>query len=532
MHAGPTAMSALPKNTPRRVVPRWRTSATAATTGELTPIPTQEPVLDNQRAQEEVQRVAGDFRWNRTVGHAADLLSAAVVLNRPAIGVEAARFLLTAPREAGPVASELAQRIVATVEAGHNELLGSPQVSLRFDGTVIARSAIKPGNIRDDVHELRQRLRDDPRNALGWLDLSRLYAGLGQNNKALRAVHAALALAPDNRFALRSAARLLLHVGHEDEAHGVLKRSNATRHDPWLMAAEIAIATVASLPPRTVKLARSALNARRHAAYHLGEVASALATLEANAGSTKAARKLFRQALEDPTENAVAQAEWAARNLRLFDFDPGLLSKPRTFEANTWAAYVSERWTDALAHAHSWLADEPFSGRAAGMGSVVAGVALEEFDTALEFARQGIRTNPDDQTLQNNLVFMLAEAGRVEEAALEHKRLRSTGLEGTARVMWLANTGLLEYRAGRIDSGRALYEQAIALAREKNPELELVAATFWAGEELRAFPSGHHDATRIDVILSDARKKGTPDLRLALARVKRILARQRGKPSQ
>jgi len=72
-------------------------------------------------------------------------------------------------------------------------------------------------------------------------------------------------------------------------------RREAMGRDPWLMAAEIAVATVAELPAKMVTLARAALVGRRHDPYHLGEVASALATLEANAGNNKAARKLFQR---------------------------------------------------------------------------------------------------------------------------------------------------------------------------------------------------------------------------------------------
>jgi hypothetical protein len=57
-------------------------------------------------------------------------------------------------------------------------------------------------------------------------------------------------LAPNHRFALRSAARFFLHVGKPDDAQTILRRSEATRRDPWLMAAEIAVSTVADRTPR------------------------------------------------------------------------------------------------------------------------------------------------------------------------------------------------------------------------------------------------------------------------------------------
>jgi hypothetical protein len=60
----------------------------------------------------------------------------------------------------------------------------------------------------------------------------------------------ALQLAPQNRHVLRSAARLFLHVGDPECAHDLVARNDATKNDPWLIAAEIAIAYLLIAPSR------------------------------------------------------------------------------------------------------------------------------------------------------------------------------------------------------------------------------------------------------------------------------------------
>jgi hypothetical protein len=89
----------------------------------------------------------------------------------------------------------------------------------------------------------------------------------------------ALRLAPDDRFILRSAARLLVHVGDSDGALEVLRHSDRTKIDPWLSAAEISIASTADRPSRFAKSAAHIVTGDRFPARQTTELASALATL-------------------------------------------------------------------------------------------------------------------------------------------------------------------------------------------------------------------------------------------------------------
>jgi tetratricopeptide (TPR) repeat protein len=503
-------VSALPKNLPRRIVPRWRTSDAAEATGELAPLPVREPIMHPEGDQEELARASSDFGRERTIGHAAELLSVAVALEVPDAARAAASFILEKREQAGEAASAVARRVVAGEEP-----FASPVTEPTTTET------------REVVQRTRRRIHEDARNVLAWLDLSRAYAAAGVADKAETAMRAALTLAPDHRFVLRSAARFFLHVGKPDEAHAYLRRSPASLHDPWLMAAEIAVATVAERSPKLVKAARSALASGHFTPFHIGEVASSLATLEVSAGSAKAARRLFRQALLDPTENSIAQAEWTARDVGLIEFDPSLLKREGTYEANTAAAYVGERWVDALAHARRWLADEPFSGRAAAIGSVIAGVALEEVDEAVRFARQGVRTDPSDLLLQNNLVFTLTETGCLDEAERVHLRIPHKSLTGTDRVIWLANTGLIAFRRGDLELGRKCYGMAVSVAREmKDARLERLAEIYRLGEEIRA-GGGADRSAEIARVVSEAQTKPTPDVRIAVYRLERIRERSR-----
>ena len=64
----------------------------------------------------------------------------------------------------------------------------------------------------------------------------------------------------------------------------LLRKNSRTSYDPWLMAAEIAAAAVAEKTPRFAKIGGLFLVTSDVGPFHTSELASALASLEMNAG--------------------------------------------------------------------------------------------------------------------------------------------------------------------------------------------------------------------------------------------------------
>ena len=143
-----------------------------------------------------------------------------------------------------------------------------------------------------------------------------------------------------------------------------------------------------------------------------------MGTLEAEAGKSKAGRKLTEYSLLDPTENAVAQADWLVRKTRMNIF----VNSRNSNEAAAWKASRSQQWVVALNEARLWLEDQPFSSRPSSIGSHLAGV-LDQHDAAIEFARLGLLSNGDDFNLMNNLAFSLLNQGQLHEARSIIERL-------------------------------------------------------------------------------------------------------------
>lgn len=431
---------------------------------------------------------------NKTLMFAQDLVSAASVLGEGEGAREAALAVLESPS-----ASELAKSVAARVLDPTADELDEDD----FDPFDVAA-------LRRQVSRLRGRLHNDPRAALTWAEIARTYAALGQGEKAADAMHIALVMAPQDRFLLRSAARLSLHRGEPDRAHRLLTAAPRLREDPWLLSAEIAIAPLAGHTSRNHGHARRLLESGRFRPHTISELASALGTDALAAGDRRGLRKFLSASLEDPTENAVAQAEWVSRQDQSFEFDRSWLGVEDSFEARAHFFARQSEQLQALENAHAWLREQPFAKGPAVFGSYRAAL-IRKYDLSVLFARVGLQANPDDYMLRNNLIFALASADRVVEARAELdlliEQIHTKTLEDDWGLTIEATSGLVAFREGDAAAGRRAYERVIRLARD--PWLRAVAAILLAREEAHAHTGLGAEAERSARELVESAKSET-----------------------
>lgn len=463
-------MSTFDDKKERRVVPRWRQALATVAAGDFLPFVPDGTGERQLPSMASLERRMEEWRRNPTVAFASDAVGVAVAIGRPGQAHDAARFILEHETEATLAAKRLAR------------------VALDLETTEETETDSSPESMGQTIRKLRGRLREGPRNSLAWIDLARSYLVIGQTDQAVKSMRRALALEPDNRFALRSAARLYVHRREPEEALRVLRKSERTKTDPWLLASEAAVATILGRSPKFIKNAKAAIGSRSIDPKHTSELASALATLKLLDGSQREARKLFRHAMLAPNDNSIAQIEWASRQLPSFTIPKELLTRPRTFEARAWEAYRKQNWLESFNEAVRWQDDEPFSSRPAWMGTFVGSVFVQDYVRVEEMARRALLARPIDFALRNNLVFTLASANNLEKASQEAAAMPAKLLvDERNRAVWKATLGLLAFRTGSIEEGRALYNKTIAHLSEMDDRDGLAyAAAFLAREELRA----------------------------------------------
>lgn len=489
----------------RKVVPRWRSSQRTIALGELASL--RQPANVPQLRGDLARRIA-EWEQKRSFSFAADLLTCAFVLGDYEAAKNAAQYVL----EQNPEFRSI--RRIARIILG----IDGPQALPDEPESTEHHSREKLGK---RIHGLRIRAQEEPRNSLLWTDLALDYATVGDSGHATRAIRIALSLAPFNRLVLRSAARLYLHLDDYDSAHQLLEHSERTRFDPWLLAAEIAVASARRRTSKLVKVARRMFDSQTFAVHHMSELYAAVATLEWESGNRRTGRRLLHRALESPTENSVAQAAWIHRNVGGFALEERVLAP--SHEAMAWSHFCDGRWEEAVAEGSLWLFDQPFSNRPASFCSFIYAVCLEDYKKSANIAQLGLMANPTHFLLRNNYVFSLIQMERLTEAREILDRIEPDYLDEREKIVWAATQGLLRIREGNIIEGRQLYVDAIRTAEKKNwPRLAGMAKLHLALEEHRAGSSGFVERAREAV--DSSKKLNYAELDRLIVRVETLIS--------
>ncbi|KQX55440.1 hypothetical protein ASE71_19600 [Ensifer sp. Root954] len=408
----------------------------------------------------ELSEVSATFERDRNVAHAMELLFLRPLTEPSQTMVAAARLVLET--------MDLPKAVYTSAKS----VLGMQQRPIVPDD--------EPTNL---IRLFRNELRLNPRNSVAHVELARSWATTGKPEKARDHFRIALSLAPTSRFVLRAAARFFVHLGTPEYAWRVMK--DAAKYDPWVAAASISVAQLTNLPmPRSRELV--GMIERVADPQQTSELAAALATAELEAGNVKRAKKLFRESALAPTDNVVAQLEWAW-NRHGITFDNALLQKELAFEARAAHLAKDEQWSGVVDACEMWLQDEPFSVRPAFEGGFVASELLHDTQKALEFVRRGLLANPYDPGLLNNYAFFLAHQGDLDAAGRTLAQARKLVIEQRSLISIDATQGFIEFRRGNHDAGAQLYGVAIDRANKLGMvKAKQLAFIRYVTEEVRA----------------------------------------------
>ena len=469
----------------RRVVPSWRSFGKSTMLGELNSFQVENK---NKEQETSIEDYVIDWKLNRTIIHASDLLSAAISNNKknsPNV-VDAANFILENKSKSTPSQISLAHHIL------NNKL--PVELSLRFKEVNIDKllSLSNPEPIREKIRETKNLLRAYSGNPIWYVELSRYYSILGQEENAIWAMKTALHFAPNNRFVLRCATRLFAHCHNEktnylEYIHNFLRTSPMTITDPWLTSAEISIATIQKRTSKLIKKGIELINSKNISPFNFTELASSIGTVELLNGSTKKSREYFNKSLISPNDNSLAQLEWASTKDSQLNFNPNNFSVDMNFEAMALDAYRNTEYDTALENAAKWFFDMPFSLRPILFASNLASTILKDQAKSISFLNAGLISHPYDPLLINNLAYALALDDKPNEAFEKLNKIRSDAhIEQTTQICLDATRGLACIRAGFLDQGRQLYLSAIEKTKEiSNQELNWTAILNYAREEIR-----------------------------------------------
>ncbi len=473
----------------RRVIPRWRelkdtVPAELRSAAGLQPkAPLSDDLLNNEYIK---------WQENPTLENAFDVLCVAQLSKEQALAYGPAEQILK-EKNVKPEAQKLAE----TIRRGKR-----PSV-IEFDSSVnISPEVIKKEN-ELKIRQAKLRLKDEPRNGLLWLDLARFQLNVGNTEKAKDAMRIAMASAPSSRLVLRGAVNFWTHQEKYDEAHDVVKSSDLLETDPWIQAAEIAAASKAERKPKSIKKGMRAVDDGNFSLIHISELAASIGTEEWKSGNSKAAKKLLRKGLLQPTENAVAQAIWLNTDLNM-EIDPQGLGVAKAYEARTATALNTDDYEEAVRNCLLWCLDEPYSPVPTVQGSFISSTFLGDDKTALKFYEIAKLSNNLNFNIINNAAVACAHVGDLVCA----RTLLSQIYPKVRHPVATATAGLIEFRAGNVSEGRRLYEKALDEAVElKSADIEFRARVHWLSEEIAAesIPSSIVDKVikSLDTVVED-----------------------------
>jgi len=462
-------MTAIFDDRNRQIVPRWYPYRIAWELGELaSATPIEKP---ESKSMGEFERKCHDWQLHRRLPYAIEVVGTALLFNitRNPVATEAAEFIISKESSASDVAVQLARQYINADRTGEYTL---PNTCFEDESAV-----------HQMIASLKVYAREYPSNAVAWCDLAYYYSILGQIKHAETCMGTATYISRDNRFILRSAARCFLHLGAPDKALWLLRKSNLSKSDPWVISAEIAIAEAFKQSPKLVKRAQYVMQDSRFFPKSTSELAGTLGTLELKNGNKNKAKKLLKLSLIDPNENALAQAVWLTPDLGKEDFISGIKVIAQ-YEADARSFFRKKDYSSALNSSMAWLRFQPFSARPAVFGSYVASVCLRDDAKAADIIRRAMCASAESFLLQNNYAFALASIGKLDDAdyAIE-KAARLQSNEGERNVL-NATRGLIHFRRGNIAQARELYQKAIdGFHKRGNDHSKALALLFWAREE-------------------------------------------------
>jgi hypothetical protein len=245
------------------------------------------------------------------------------------------------------------------------------------------------------------------------------------------------------------------------------------------MSAELSISMIADEDPQSYKRAKAIIDADDLEPWHTGELHGALGTMALHDRRVGKVGKLFARSLRKPTENAIAQAQWAANAHAAVAVPDEMVNRPYSYEAFALRARAQSEWSQVVEACFGWGAMEPTSARPLVLGAFSAGVALGDGAAMIQFTDRLMLGASHDPMVVNNHAVALAYLGRLVEAQTTLDRINPKSISDHVRVFYEATRGLIAYRHGDRDLGMELYLHAAELPGAKeNPAV--MGQLFWA----------------------------------------------------
>lgn len=447
-------MAADLNTTKRHVIPRWRNLKSTIVARELSgcKIAIQENAnIDTSLLLEKIKL----FNEESSIVNAAELVISGYVYKEKFDDIKkAAGFLI-----------KNKTKITNSLYSVANELFKPIEKKEENKVELFSFNSLKE-DLWGIIRDLKRKTSLYPFNPISWIEMSRFYLILGHLDKSKWAAEIAIHLAPNNRYIVRSAARLFIHCEKLERAQYIVRNANGYLYDPWLLSTEISISSLMGRSSRFIKHSNEIINSKNYSPLSISELCSSIATLQYEAGNIKNTRRLLDLSLIDPNDNSLAQASWMLSHLHNFEIDCTNLNVPNSFEALTYINALEHKFELAYKNSIKWFLDQPFSSHSTIFASYLAGTALNKYSEAVDLIDFGLKANPNNFLLLNNKSFYQVCDNQVENAKLVFSRISKKSLNKRETAIYNATDGLINCAQNNTTTGLTKYDEAINIAKD------------------------------------------------------------------
>ncbi|MEX2604751.1 MAG: hypothetical protein WD361_11130 [Gracilimonas sp.] len=440
----------------RILIPRWRDFQKTTNTGELSSLSNPNRNFDFEK---KIKQKIDQWEKNKNTQDAIYIVNQSITTNTTKLATEPAKYLLKNKKLISKPLTKLCESIIEGKESINN------------NSTVEKISQIN-GLIQSKISDIRRSISFNERNPIKWVELSRWHLVNGHFERAERAMLVAINLAPTNRYVVRSAVRFFIHKDNRfrtqeepslKKAKKILSESQRLKNDPWLISAEIVVSDLLGKTSNFIKKGQDLIRSDNFSKFDLTELASTIGTEELKSGSYKNSFHLFAKSLLDPTENAIAQAEWASHHLTDLEINYAIRNP---HEALAKHYKHNDELEKAYEEGLLWCIDQPFSSDPAIFTSDIATDTYppEKAYTLFDF---GLRSNPDNFTLLNNKAYLKACELHGEDAEIILSKIAQDSLDPKEKTIYTATKGMIAYSKGYFEKGNSLYENAKDYTKDK-----------------------------------------------------------------
>ena len=339
---------------------------------------------------------------------------------------------------------------------------------------------IKEIGINLKIAQIRKILEKYPRNAIRWVDLSLCYTTIGEEKKAINAMKVAVQLDKNNRFVIRSGVRLFLHYNQCDYAYYLLKNTNLLNHDPWINAAYIAVSQLLEKNINNLKESKYFVESNNFSKFDISELACSIGTLQLAMGKDKEAKKMIKESIIEPNDNAAAQLQWISKNIiKIQDIEKINTEKIKNnYEFETIQKCYLEDFENAIKNAEKWIEDESISTVPNLIASSIYTSVFEDYEKGEEKVKEALKKEKNNIKSNIQLAFCKINKGELDTAEELLNRIEKEDTEIENKIIILADKGMLNFRNGREKEGEIFYREAAKLA-SKNGMMNLKASAIF-----------------------------------------------------